>query len=141
MHSSRATQLQNRPRTRIVSATGRVRNDHFLLTADHLLLDVNPASLQLVAAFAEGNVQVHMLGAPSGGEFVIFGESAVYQAGRKRIVLAGWKGTLDCGVRSDAECSHREVLLPVDGSFFQGGAEPASAPVARQEERGVELAA
>ena len=51
MHSSRATQLQNRPRTRIVSATGRVRNDHFLLTADHLLLDVNPASLQLDRMF------------------------------------------------------------------------------------------
>jgi hypothetical protein len=107
-------------RSRIVSDTGLLRNEHFILQADHLMLEVDTRNLQLVSAIAEGGVQVRMLGAPGGVDFIVLARSAVYQAGRRRIMLNGWEGIMENGVMHPPSVTHQEMMLLVDGTFFHG---------------------
>jgi hypothetical protein len=104
--------------TKVVAASGRLRNEHFLLTADHILLEVDPATFELVSAMAEGNIQVHMAPPEGEGEYVIFAQSAVYRPQARRLNLAGWLGTREDGIEFPAVADRREVVVPTDGTFL-----------------------
>lgn len=107
-----------RQTTNVIAASGRLRNEHFLLTADHILLEVDQASFELVSAMAEGNIQVHMVTPDPEGEYVIYAQSAVYQPHRHRLNLNGWLGTRENGVETAPSKARREVAVPTDGTFL-----------------------
>lgn len=107
-----------RKTTKVIAASGRLRNEHFLLTADHILLEVDPASFELVSATAEGNIQVHMASPNPEGEYVIFAESAVYQPHFQLLNLNGWIGTREDGVECAPLTARREIVVPTDGTFL-----------------------
>ena len=127
--SARPRQAASRPRgMRIVSASGKLKSGHFLLTADHLMLEVAPGSFELMGAIAEGSIEVQLFGSPDGTDFVVLGERAVYDAGKQRLLLGGWKGTRHDGVENPPDFITSELVVPVDGSFFEqhaGQAQPA----------------
>lgn len=104
--------------TQVIAASGRLLNEHFLLTADYLLLEVDTASLELVAARAEGNIQMHMRSCADDVEYVIFAQEAVYEPHDRRVMLQGWQGTRENGVDHPPSRSEREVSLPTDGTFY-----------------------
>ncbi len=116
--SDRKAIQTTRKTTNVIAASGRLRNDHFLLTADHLLLEVDQASFELVSAMAEGNIQIHMVTPDPDGEFVLYAKSAVFQPQRQRLSLTGWQGTRENGVDIPPSQSHRDVVVPTDGSFL-----------------------
>jgi hypothetical protein len=95
------------PVCRVISASGRLKTEHFILLADHLELELNSTSFELLAASAQGNVQVQMASADGGEQYVAHAQSATYQLARKCLTLVGWTG----GERRDAP-------LPADGIFF-----------------------
>lgn len=101
-----------RQTTRVIAASGRIRNEHFMLTGDHILMEVDPASFELVSALAEGNIQIHMASSEPGAEYVIFARSAVYQPHRQRLTLTGCPGICENGFE------HHEVIVPTDGTFL-----------------------
>lgn len=107
-----------RKTTNVIAASGRLRNEHFLLTADHILLEVDQASFELISAMAEGNIQIHMTTPDPEGEYVIFAQSAVYQPHCQRLNLNGWVGTRENGIELPANLSRREVAIPTDGTFL-----------------------
>ena len=107
-----------RKTTNVIASSGRIRNDHFLLTADHILLEVDQTNFELVSAMAEGNIQVHMATPDAEGEYVIFAQSAVYQPHCQRLNLNGWSGTRENGIEVPPATSRREVAIPTDGSFL-----------------------
>jgi hypothetical protein len=125
---------------RIVAASGRLRNPHFLLTADHLLLEVDQDSLEIVCAIAEGNVRVHMIEPGTQHEYIVFGRSAKYQPALKRLVLTGWTRTREAGVEQPAISAHREVLLPTDGSFYSNSSFHFGEPPSTGRESGLQAA-
>ena len=104
---------------RIVSAPGRVRNEHFLMTADHLMMEVEPGTFKLRSAIAEGGIEVHLFGSPEGADFVVLAERATYDAQAQRLKLGGWKGTRLDGVESPPDFVAGEVVVPGDGTFFK----------------------
>ena len=109
-----------RKRVHIVSNTGRLGNEHFLLTADHLMLEVDPASFELVSAFAEGNLAIHVLSQGQDAGCMVRARSAVYQPHRQRLVLSGWEDTHWQGVVETAPAAlQQKVVLPTDGSFLR----------------------
>jgi hypothetical protein len=103
--------------TKVVADAGRLRNEHFLLTADHLLLEVDPESFDLVSAIAEGNIHVHMTVPHPYGEYVIYAQSAVFQPYYQRLNLNGPIGTRINGVEYPSAPIVGEVRIPTDGSF------------------------
>lgn len=107
-----------RKTTNVIASSGRIRNDHFLLTADHILLEVDQASFELVSAMAEGNIQVHMATHEAESEYVIFAQSAVYQPHCQRLNINGWSGTRENGVECPPATARHEVAIPTDGSFL-----------------------
>jgi hypothetical protein len=107
-----------RQTSKVIAATGRLRNEHFLLTADHILMEVDVENFELVSALAEGNIQVHLDSPEPDGEYVLFAQSAVYQPGQQRLRLGGWIGTRENGVECAATDGDREIVLPTDGSFL-----------------------
>ncbi len=107
-----------RQTTKVIAASGRLRNDHFLLTADHILLEVDPNNFELISAIAEGNIQVHMASPHPDGEYVIFAQSAVYQPQEQRLNLTGWIGTREDGVECPPIAAQREIVVPTDGTFL-----------------------
>ena len=107
-----------RQTTKVIAASGRLRNEHFLLTADHILLEVDPASFELVSAVAEGNIQVHMVMPNEADEYVIFAHSAVFQPHSHQLTLNGWIGTRENGVECPPTHTEREVMVETDGSFL-----------------------
>lgn len=114
-----------RKRVHIVSTTGRLGNEHFLLTADHLMLEVDPASFELVSAFAEGNLAIHVLSQGQEAGCMVRARSAVYQPHRQRLVLSGWEETHWQGVVETAPASlQQKVILPTDGSFLRQTVSP-----------------
>src|SRR5262245_59017761 len=76
---------------RVASTTGRLQNEHFLIVADHLLLNLNVENFELVDAKAVGNVEIRMLPQDGGDPYIAFAEGAIYQALARRIVATGWK--------------------------------------------------
>jgi hypothetical protein len=102
----------NRQTTRVIASSGRIRNEHFMLTGDHILMEVDPASFELVSASAQGNIQIHMASPEPGAEFVIFARSAVYHPHRQRLTLSGCAGICEDGLE------HPEVIVPTDGTFL-----------------------
>lgn len=98
-----------RPTTRVFADSGRIRNEHFMLTGDRILMDVDPASFELMSALAEGNIQIHMASPDPRDEYVLFARRAVYQPHRQRLTLTGCAGI--CG-------DHHEVIVPTDGTFL-----------------------
>lgn len=115
--------IKCRPRRKtshIVSSSGRVGNEHFLLIADHLLLEVDPVNFELVSAFAEGHVNIHVLDRGNDAGCMVTARSGVYQAKRQRLVLSGWEETHWRGLVEAAPAAlQQEVVLPTDGSFLQ----------------------
>lgn len=107
-----------RQTTRVIAASGRLRNEHFLLTADHILMEVDPSNFELVSAMAEGNIQVHMATAEPDGEYVIFAQSAVYRPHSMRLDINGWIGTRENGVETGPTCEVREIELPTDATYL-----------------------
>jgi len=118
--------IRCRPRRKtshIVSTSGRVGNEHFLMIADHLLLEVDPKTFELVSAFAEGNLTIHVLDQGRDAGCIVRARSGVYQARRQRLVLSGWEETHWRGIVEAAPASlQQEVVLPTDGSFLQSSA-------------------
>lgn len=111
--------IQNvRQTTNVIAASGRLRNEYFLLTADRILLEVDEASFELVSATAEGNIQVHLTTPDEDGEHVIFAQSAVYQPHNQRLDLGGWIGSRENGIESAPVATIREVVLPNEESFL-----------------------
>ena len=104
--------------TKMVSTTGRLRNQHFLLTADHLLMELDSITFELVGAYAEGNVEVHMRSEDELEEYVAFAQSAIFHPSQSRLKLNGWNAGIYNGVEYPVQSARREVLLPTDGSFF-----------------------
>ncbi len=115
--------IRQRSVSRIVSTTGRLLNGHFMLLADHLMLEVSPSDFQLEGAIAEGNVEVHMLGGGAGREYIVHASSAVFQSAQQRLVLNGWSGTRENGVSHPPTAYRREVILRTDGTFFHSAPE------------------
>jgi hypothetical protein len=107
-----------RKTTNVIAASGRLKNDHFLLTADHILLEVDPESFELISARAEGNIQVHMVLPDPQAEYVIFAQSAMYHAEGQQLTLNGWIGTRENGVEYPPTTAQREIDVPTDGSPF-----------------------
>lgn len=107
-----------RKTTNVIAASGRLRNEHFLLTADRILLEVDEASFELVSATAEGNIQVHLATPDADGEHVLFARSAVYQPHSQRLDLTGCIGSRENGVESAPEADERKVLLPNEELFL-----------------------
>ena len=110
--------VSTRKTSNVIASSGRVRNEHFLLTADHILLEVDPETFELVSAMAEGNIQVHMASPNPEGEYVIFAQSAVYQPHMNRLNLGGLVGTREDGQEYPALSVCREIVVPTDGTFF-----------------------
>jgi hypothetical protein len=109
-----------RKTSHIVSSSGRVGNEHFLLIADHLLLEVDPASFELVSAFAEGNVVVHLLDEGQAVGCQVLAKSGIYYPQRQRVILSGWEETRYNGLVETAPASmQQEAVLPTDGSFLR----------------------
>lgn len=104
--------------SRLIAVTGRLRNEHFHLTTDHLLLEVDRATLNLQRAFAEGNVEVHLHHAPLGLEYVFFSRRAIYHPSDGHLHLSEWLGTRQNGRYEPFPEPRRELVLPVDGTFF-----------------------
>jgi hypothetical protein len=115
--------IKCRPRRKtshIVSTSGRVGNEHFLMIADHLMLEVDPKTFELVSAFAEGGLTVHVLDRGCDAGCMVRAHSGVYQARHQRLVLSGWQETHWRGVVEAAPAAlQQEVVLHTDGSFFQ----------------------
>jgi hypothetical protein len=109
--------LTARHTTRVIAASGRIRNEHFMLTGDRILMEVDPASFELVSALAEGNIQIHMASLEAGAEYVIFARSAVYQPHRQRLILTGCPGICEDGFEHPEGALHHEVTVPTDGTF------------------------
>jgi hypothetical protein len=107
-----------RQTSRVIAASGRIRNEHFTLTGDHILMEVDPASFELVTAFAQGNVQIHMVSPEPCAEYVIVARSAVYQPHRQRLILTGCAGICDNGAEHPAAALHHEVIVPTNGTFL-----------------------
>lgn len=105
--------------TSVVSNTGMLKNEHFFLTANHLMLDLDQESFELVAARAEGNIHIHLLNGDGVIDYIAMGQSAIYNPVRQRITLNGWSGSHYRGVDYPPEMRHREVVVPTDGSFFE----------------------
>lgn len=101
-----------------VSNTGHLRNEHFFLTADHLMLEVDQEKFELVSARAEGNIQLHMLCPDADHKYVASGQSAVYQPTDCRITLVGWTGSRHNGVDYPPTETRQNVVVPTDGSFY-----------------------
>ena len=112
--------LTSRPATttKVVAASGRLRNEHFLLTADHILLEVESATFELVSAMAEGSIQIHMTCPEPEAEYVIFAQSAVFQPDQQRLTLNGWIGVRENGVMCGPVAAHGHLIVPTDGSFL-----------------------
>ena len=111
--------ITSRPTTtKVVAASGRLRNEHFLLTADHILLEVETATFELVSAMAEGSIEIHMTCPDAESEYVIFAQSAVFQPHRQRLTLNGWIGVRENGVMCGPVASHGHLVVPTDGSFL-----------------------
>jgi hypothetical protein len=117
MSHSTAT-IEVRHITSVVSNTGMLKNEHFFLTANHLMLDLDQATFELVAARAEGNIHIHLLNKDGVIDYIAMGQSAIYMPERQRITLNGWSGSHYRGVDYPPETRHREVTVPTDGSFF-----------------------
>lgn len=109
---------KKRKTTTVVASSGRLRNDHFLLTADHLLLEVDQSNFELVSAIAEGGIQIHMLVRDNDEEYIIYAQSAVYHPHLQRVLLRGLKGTRENGVDFPPARTSGEVFLPTDGTFY-----------------------
>jgi hypothetical protein len=107
-----------RKTSNVIAASGRLKNDQFLLTADHILLEVDPETFELISARAEGNIQVHMVMPDPDSEYVIFAQSAVYHAEGQQLTLNGWIGTRENGIEYPPATAHREIEVPTDGSPF-----------------------
>src|SRR3954464_15662023 len=103
--------------TKVIAAAGRLRSEHFLLTADHILLEVDPGSFDLVSAIGEGNIQVDMRLPHPYGEYVIYAQSAVFQPYYNRLNLNGPIGTRINGVEYPSAPVAGEVRIPTDGTF------------------------
>jgi hypothetical protein len=117
-----------RKTSHIVSSSGRVGNEHFLLIADHLMLEVDPVNFELVSAFAEGHLTVHVLDQGRDCGCMVRARSGLYQARRQRLVLSGWQETHWRGMVEAAPAAlQQEVVLPTDGSFLKK-ALPAEEP-------------
>lgn len=116
-----------RPLTSVVSNTGMLKNDHFFLTADHLMLDLDQDSFELVSARAEGNIRIHLLNSEGLIDYIAMGRSAIYHPASQRITLNGWSGSHYRGEDLPPTTSHREVSVPTDGSFFEREADSAGA--------------
>lgn len=109
-----------RPTCHIVSSSGRLGNEHFILTADHLLLEVDTANFELVSAIGEGNLEIRVLHQGEDAGCVVHARSAVYQPERQRLVLSGWEETHWQGIVEQAPAAlQQKVVLPTDGSFLQ----------------------
>ena len=109
--------MNERQTSHVVAASGRLRNEHFLLTADHLLLELDRNSLELVLARAEGNIKVHIHGPEGDGELVIYAASAVFRPERQCLRLGGWTGTRENGLDIPAPIGRHELVIPTDGSL------------------------
>ena len=109
---------KTRKTTTVVASSGRLRNDHFLLTADHLLLEVDQSNFELVSAIAEGGIQIHMLIRDNDEEYIIYAQGAVYHPQSQRVMLKGLKGTRENGIDFPPAEATGEVYLPMDGKFY-----------------------
>lgn len=109
---------KQRQTTNVIAASGRLRNEHFLLTADRLTLELDQGNFELVSAKAEGNIQVHMNAAEAEGELVIYAASAVFRPERQRLNLRGWIGTRENGLDVPAPIARHELAIPTDGTLF-----------------------
>lgn len=117
MNPSSSTHTQ-RPTTSIIASSGRLRGEHFLLTADRLMLELDQTNLELVSAKAEGNIQVHMSATEAEGELVIYAASAVFRPERQCLNLRGWSGTRENGMNVPAPIARHELAVPTDGTLF-----------------------
>jgi hypothetical protein len=114
-----ASRRAHRKTSHIASSSGRVGNDHFILTADHLLLEVDPSSFELVSAIAEGHVRVHLLDQGSDIGCLVLAKSGIYHPQEQRITLSGWEETRYNGIVEKAPAMmQQEAVLPTDGSFL-----------------------
>jgi hypothetical protein len=113
-------QKTQRRTARFVSNTGHLRNEHFFMSADHMMLEVDQSTFELVSAHAEGNIQLHMLCPEGNQDYTAFGQSAIYQPERSRITLSGWTGARHNGQDYPPAGSRNNVVIPTDGSFFNG---------------------
>jgi len=116
--STNTKAAKTRKTTTVVASSGRLRNQHFLLTADHLLLEVDQSNFELVSAIAEGGIQIHMLMRENDEEYIIYTQSAVYHPHLQRVMLRGLKGTRENGIHLPPADSMGEVFLPTDGTFY-----------------------
>ncbi len=107
-----------RQTTRVIAASGRLRNEHFLLTADHLLLEVDRSSFELVSAMAEGNVHVRLVAPDPEAEYVILARGALYQPYAARLSLNGCLGTRENGSTVPSRAGQHHMVVPTDGTFF-----------------------
>ena len=105
--------------SKIDSSSGRIKNEHFMMMADHLTMELNSTTFELRAAFAEGDVIVQMLAPEGAEEYVAFAHSAIYRPEASRLDLTGWIEShygdsifLPAGRKN-------ELVLPTDGSFYQ----------------------
>ena len=118
-----------KPTSRMISASGRLHNDHFHLVADHLMLEVECGTFELVAAFAEGSVEVHLQREDLGLEYTFFGRRAVFRAEQGRLHLGDWLGSRQNSEVEVFEKPRQELILPADGSFFAEAALPGPGPL------------
>jgi len=114
----------HRKTSHIVSSSGRVGNEHFLLIADHLLLEVDPSNFELVSALAEGNVTIHLLDQGQDVGCQVLARSGIYCPQKQRVTVSGWEEIRYNGLVEKAPATmQQEAILPTDGSFLR----PASA--------------
>ncbi len=82
---------------RLISTSGLLKTEDFVLRADLFQLELDPDSFELLAARAEGNVEVHVISGLGREESVTTAQNATYRSQGKRLVLDGWRG-ISCEV-------------------------------------------
>jgi len=101
----------------MVSTTGRLKNDAFLLSADHVMLEFDSATFDIVGAAGEGGVEVRMISPDHFDVYVAFAQSALFRPQEQILVLNGWSGSHFLGHHYPPD-ETGELILPTDGSFF-----------------------
>ena len=107
----------HRATTKMVCSTGRLKNDAFLLRANHVMLEFDSATFDLVGAVGEGGVEVRMISPDHFDVYVALAQTALYRPQEQMLILGGWTGSHFLGHQYPPNESG-ELILPTDGTFF-----------------------
>ncbi len=103
--------------TKVFATTGRLSNEHFLLCAEHLEMEVEVGSFSLIRAMGRGNIEIYVQPEREGQEYVILAESATYSVSTRELQVAGWKRTRVNGIEKLRDRKRwKDVLLVDEGA-------------------------